>query len=154
VSSPDTLLLELTSDASVLPGTRSRLSDWARGHGWDEDPAAQIVLAVDEALGNVIRHGYAGETTHKILLQAQVIQDGQIGEGVEIRVRDFGRQVNPDEIRGRDLHEVRRGGLGVHLIRHLMDFAEYSRAAGGGMLLIMRKYKAGRVSPPAGTGPR
>jgi serine/threonine-protein kinase RsbW len=50
--------------------------------------------------------------------------------------------VDPAEICGRDLDDVRPGGLGVHLIRAMMSTADYSRAPGGGMLLVMRKYKS------------
>jgi anti-sigma regulatory factor (Ser/Thr protein kinase) len=59
---------------------------------------------------------------------------------LECDVRDFGRQVDPSTIRSRSLDEVRPGGLGVHIIRSVMDEVEYSRAEGGGMRLRMLKY--------------
>jgi anti-sigma regulatory factor (Ser/Thr protein kinase) len=56
-------------------------------------------------------------------------------------VRDYGRAVDPATIRGRDLSEVRPGGLGVHIIRSIMDEVCYEPAAGGGTRLNMLKWK-------------
>ena len=59
--------------------------------------------------------------------------------GIEIRIRDYGQQVDLAKIAGRDLGDIRPGGLGVHLIRAMMSSADYFHAPGGGLLLIMRK---------------
>jgi anti-sigma regulatory factor (Ser/Thr protein kinase) len=135
------LNLELTSDVAELPTVRAAIRAWTRQHGWTEAQTADIVLAVDEALSNVIRHGYDGQPGHKIEMRARVLHDAAHGEGMEIRIRDFGKQVPLDEICGRDLNDLRPGGLGVHIIRSVMDSTEYSHASGGGMQLIMRKYQ-------------
>ena len=138
----DLLKLELKSDPGMLPGVRETMHDWLLPQGWTDDQTAEIVLAVDEALSNVIRHGYNCETSHKILLTAHNVHEAGDDEALEICIRDFGQQCNPAEIRGRELCEVRPGGLGVHIIRAMMSSVEYTPADGGGMLLVMRKYKA------------
>ena len=146
MSSGEVLEWEIRSDPGELPGVRERLGEWAAAHGWTAEQASEIALAVDEALSNVIRHSYCCECTHRIQIAVQSINDPDQGAGLEIRVRDFGRQVDPVNIKGRDLNDVRPGGLGVHIIRAMMSSAEYSHAAGGGMLLVMRKYKTHRVN--------
>lgn len=153
MSASDILELELSSDPRILPGVRAELRQWALPRGWTEDQTAEMTLAIDEALSNVICHGYRGEKTHRILLSVRSVQDPEAGEGAEIRVRDFGRQVDPTRICGRDLENVRPGGLGVHIIRAMMSFVEYSPAEGGGMLLIMRKYKGHSASGQKPRGP-
>ena len=145
MSDQDVLSLDVASDPAELPAVRDAIRDWAAGLGWAEEQAADIVLAVDEALSNVIRHGYDGESGHKIELRAKVLRDSARGPGVEICIRDFGKQIPVDAICGRDLDDLRPGGLGVHIIRSVMYSAEYSHAAGGGMQLVMRKYQR----PPA-----
>lgn len=135
------LELEYASDPRVLPEARRTMRDWTLPQGWSEDQTAEIALAVDEALSNVIRHAYDCERCHRILLSARALRDPRRGEGIEIRIRDFGKQCDPAQIRGRDLDEVRPGGLGVHIIRAMMSEVQYTPAEGGGMLLIMRKYK-------------
>ena len=136
------LHLELESDPNILPNVREQLKVWTRAHGWTDEQTGEIILAVDEALCNVIRHGYDSQGAQKILLTARIIQEPKHGEGLEIHIRDFGKQIDPAKIRGRDLDNIRPGGLGVHIIRAMMSSAEYSRADGGGMLLVMRKYKS------------
>jgi anti-sigma regulatory factor (Ser/Thr protein kinase) len=145
MTEPDVLNLEVTSDTAELPGVRDGIRAWSKRHGWSEAEIAEITLAVDEALSNVIRHGYGGEPGHKIEMSARAVHDAAEGEGVEVRIRDFGKQVSLDEIRGRDLDDIKPGGLGVHIIRSVMASVEYSHAEGGGMQLVMRKYQR----PPA-----
>jgi len=139
------LELDLSSDPRSLPDAREKVRRWAGEHEWNETQIGEVVLALDEALTNVIRHAYGGQSGKKILVTVQAIQDPDGGDGLEIRVRDFGRQVNPEDICGRDLDDIRPGGLGVHIIQALNDSVEYRCAEGGGMLLVMRKFKAPRV---------
>jgi anti-sigma regulatory factor (Ser/Thr protein kinase) len=141
MSEADGFELELRSAPRVLCDVRDRVRDWTRACGWSEQQIAEIVLAVDEALTNVIVHGYEGREDQRILFGARCVCSPDGRAGVEFRVRDWGRQVDPASIRGRALDEVRPGGLGVHLIFSMMSRAEYSRAEGGGMLLVMTKFK-------------
>lgn len=136
------LELEVTSDPQRLPQLREDVRRWVLAQGWTERQAGELVLALDEAVTNVIRHGYGGRPQQRILVTAEVIRDAQEGEGVELCIRDYGRQVDPKQICGRDLEDVRPGGLGVHIIHAMTSTCEYQRAEGGGMRLIMRKYRS------------
>lgn len=133
--------LKIASDPAELPPTRDRLRDWLSSRGWCAHDVADIVLAVDEALTNVIRHGYQGAANKPIYLRLSVVTEPGRKEGVEIQVRDEAQQVPLDKICGRDLDDLRPGGLGVHIIRNVMEIAEYSHADGGGMCLRMRKFQ-------------
>jgi anti-sigma regulatory factor (Ser/Thr protein kinase) len=139
--SDDHIRLELTSDAGVLSGVRDQIHDWALPRGWSNVQAAEVSLAVDEALTNVIRHAYGSRPGQPIELDLCSVVDPTHGEGLEVRIRDYGKQVDPAQIRGRSLDEVRPGGLGVHIIHAMMSAVSYEQAPGGGMLLIMRKYR-------------
>ena len=141
MSNPNVLNLDVTSDTAELPRVRDAVRTWTKALGWSEGQAADIVLAVDEALSNVIRHGYDGQPGHKIEFTARVLDDPTEGQGIEVRVRDYGKQVPLDQIYGRNLDDIRPGGLGVHIIRSVMAAVEYSHAEGGGMQLVMRKYR-------------
>ncbi len=138
---PDELAMQLPSDAAVLTGVRRQVRDWAGRHGWSERQVGDVVLAIDEALINVIRHGYGGKPGKTIEFSLRRAEHPGKGEGLEVRIRDFSTNVNLKEICGRDLDEVRPGGLGVHLIRAMMESVEYTHAEGGGVLLVMRKSK-------------
>lgn len=141
MSAPADRHLQLTSDARQLGPIRDEIRDWVAAHGWNDMRIADVVLASDEALTNVIRHGYHNEPGHAIDVWLRSVHNSEAG--IEIEIRDFGRQVPLDSICGRDLDEPRPGGLGVHLIQSLMDEVVYSHAEGGGMRLVMRKFSRG-----------
>lgn len=134
------LKLDLRSNTDDLQPVRDALRSWMGRQEWTHDQISEVVLAVDEALTNVIRHGYGGLADQPIQFRAQRIHDPVAGVGLEISVRDFGKQVELTKICGRDLNDIRPGGLGVHLIHAMMSSAKYEHAAGGGMRLTMRKY--------------
>lgn len=93
-----------------------------------------IVLAVDEACANIIRHSYEGAVDKPILCEGQ-LEDGTIS----FILRDFGKKVDPSCIQSRDLGDVRPGGLGVHFMRKVMDTVEFEDCGAGGTCLTMRK---------------
>ena len=79
---------------------------------------------------------------------------GTIGRaGLEIVILDRGKSIDPAAICGRDLADIRPGGLGVHIIRSVMDKVQYRRRSGGGMLLRMVKYAAAQLGPARGVEP-
>lgn len=107
----------------------------------NEDEINTVILAVEEALTNVIRHSYGGPCDKEVVLQIRQLEGSPESPGaLEIIIRDFGQQVDPSIIKSRDLDDIRPGGLGVHIIRSIMDKIEYTRQDGGGMQLRMIKY--------------
>lgn len=132
--------IELMSDPCELATAREAVRAWISDLGWGELRVADVVLAADEALTNVMRHGYQGQCGKSIQIFLREIRNETHGAGIEIEIRDWGRQVPLEKICGRDLEDIRPGGLGVHIIRNLMDEAVYAHAEGGGMRLVMRKY--------------
>ena len=108
--------------------------------GLSESDADGITLAVEEALTNVIRHGYGGPCSEPIIVRiAKTYRDCADVEALEVEIRDFGKQVEPETIKSRDLDDVKPGGLGVHIIQSIMDEVTYSPMGDGGMLLRMVK---------------
>lgn len=132
--------VQVKSNPDELCVVRDALRAWLAPQEWDDIQVAEIVLAVDEALTNVIRHGYNNTADQPIEFHAERTTDEHQGAGIEIRVRDYGKQVDLGKICGRDLNDIRPGGLGVHLIHAMMSFASYKHAEGSGMILVMRKY--------------
>jgi len=104
--------------------------------GLSSKEAARICLAIDEAICNVIRHGYENDPDGRIELEISRI--GGSEPQLQIDILDRAKAVDLDTIRSRDLDEVRPGGLGVHIIKEIMSHVEYSHRDGGGMRLRMR----------------
>lgn len=128
--------LEMLSQPRYLSGARELVSAVAKRFGFDDMACGQIALAVDEALCNIIRHGYGERQDGPIWLSLWPM-DGQ--GGVRIVIEDDARQVEPEKIRGRNLEEIRPGGLGVHIIHQIMDSVLYEKRDASGMRLTMEK---------------
>lgn len=142
---PD-LRVELVSNPRYLCAVREFVAELTRTLGFGEVPGSQVALAVDEAITNVMKHGYGRRTDGPIWVTFTPMADEGDGPGLKVVIEDEARQVEPSEIKGRDLADVKPGGLGVHIIREVMDFAEYARRDGVGMRLTMWK----RSKPDAG----
>jgi anti-sigma regulatory factor (Ser/Thr protein kinase) len=133
-TTPTNLSMQIRSDPAELGQIRRQMEAIAAGAGLSEEQVARVVLAVDEALTNVIRHAYDGRPDGRINI---AIRAG--GGELRIVIRDYGRAVDPARIHSRDLDDVRPGGLGVHIMNECMDSVEYSPADGEGTVLTMRK---------------
>jgi len=130
--------MRISGDPHQLAAVRIQVQTFARDVGFADSDCVHIALAVDEALANVIEHSYGGRCGEPI--DIELADAGHKGRaGIQIKVRDYGRQVDPGVIRSRELENVRPGGLGVHIIRSVMDEVDYTPADGAGMVLVMKK---------------
>lgn len=129
--------LEFPACPDQLALVRAAAAAAAHEVGFSQDDTDYITLAVTEAFTNIIRHGYQNCHEGKILFKNLYLREP---DGLKITMRDFGRQVDPSEICSRDLDDIRPGGLGVHIIKTLMDTVEYEKAESQGMILTMIKY--------------
>ena len=103
--------------------------------GCTQELTEGIVLAVDEANANIIRHGYGAGKGDDIILEIFHSQTDLI-----IRLTDFAAPVDESALQPRDLADIKPGGLGVHLIREIMDEFKYLETPSGvGNILEMRK---------------
>jgi len=103
--------------------------------GLDEETAGKIKLAVDEACSNVIKYAYHGDTSRVI-----VVKYGSSQKKISIIIEDSGEKADPEKIRGRELDDVRPGGLGMHFIKRVFDLVEFdAKKVKGNRLLLMKQ---------------
>jgi anti-sigma regulatory factor (Ser/Thr protein kinase) len=138
--------LTVRSQPSHLRVVRSVVERMCEIIGFDDAVAGRIVLSVDEAMTNIIRHAYDGAGDEPIEIELSSLDAP--GGGLRVTLRDWGRRVERSRIRPRDLADVRPGGLGVHIIASCMDRMDYQPADGGGTMLILEK-KLSTGCPPA-----
>jgi len=125
----------------MLCVVRNALSELTAKLGFPEPECRAVVLAVDEALTNIIRHAYLGDSEKPIeasFRRIAMLQDGQVEEALEIVLEDRGITANPRKMCGRALEDVRPGGLGLHFIRESMDTVEFSRRKGRNLLRLVK----------------
>jgi anti-sigma regulatory factor (Ser/Thr protein kinase) len=121
-----------------LPIVRAALEKVCELAGFEESCIGRIVLSVDEAMSNIIKHAYQGAPDQPIDVELTPMGAEAI-DSLKICLRDYGRRVDRARIKSRDLANIRPGGLGVHIMSQCMDSLEYSDAPGGGTLLMMVK---------------
>ncbi len=134
-----TYQLKLPSQSDNLALIRDMVSKIATQVGFDNDESSKIELAVDEACTNVIRHAYPQSPGQVIDVLIKVDANKLM-----ITVSDKGKGFNPDTVKVSDLAESiragRRGGLGLRLIKTLMDKVDFQIQPGTKNQVKMVKY--------------
>jgi len=129
--------LEMLSQPRFLAAARAMIGNLAQRLGFTEILCGQISLAVDEALCNIINHGYEKKPDGHIWVSVWALD--QEPAKLHIVIEDRAKQVDPKLIRSRELDDIRPGGLGVYIIKEIMDNVTYEHREGGGMRLTMSK---------------
>jgi anti-sigma regulatory factor (Ser/Thr protein kinase) len=119
----------------------------------------EVQTAVDEACTNIIKYAYSGQNG-----TITVTCDRQNNDFV-VTIRDWGKPFDPESVSlpdlEADLDERKTGGLGIYLMKKLMDDVSYSFDARNGNTLVMRKrlireepkhYTKGTVQDPRRDG--
>jgi serine/threonine-protein kinase RsbW len=122
----------------VLDEIREFVAEIARDGGFAEKEIYSLQLAADEAATNIIEHAYQDVSDAEF----DVICDMR-GDTLVIAMRDDGRPFNPSNVRQpnlkANLSERQIGGLGLYLMRKLMDEVHYTSNPKTGNLLTMTK---------------
>jgi sigma-B regulation protein RsbU (phosphoserine phosphatase) len=114
---------------------RQAVREALAGQGCSDDFINGSVLAVDEAATNVIRHGYQGRETGEFVLR--ILREGGT---LIFQLVDFAPSVEVSSLQSRDLDEIRPGGLGIFIMKEIMDEVEYlAPAPGEGNVLQMTR---------------
>lgn len=121
-----------------LDEIRDFVAQVAREGGFTEKEIYSLQLAADEAASNIIEHAYEGISDANL----DIVCDMQ-GEIIIITMRDTGAPFDPSRVKQpnlkADLSDRQIGGLGVYLMRKLMDEVHYESNARIGNLLTMIK---------------
>jgi len=112
----------------------------AKEAGLDHNATYAVELAVDEACSNIIDHAYAGENKGEIECTCSRAPDALI-----ITLRDRGRSFDPTQaplpnVKG-PLNRLKRRGVGIYLIRNMVDEIKYEAMGDRGNLLTLVKKK-------------
>ena len=129
----------ILSRPELMAPVRAMLCELATRAGLNETECGHIALAIDEALTNIIRHGYKNDPDSHIWISVWELQNPK---GLRIQMDDLAPHVELEQLKSRDLEDVRPGGLGVHLIHSLMDTVQFSKRPQGGMRLVVEKFHA------------
>lgn len=133
--------LKLPIDTANLEIVREFVARIARNLGFTNEEVYRIELAVDEASTNVIKHAYKGDERNRKYIHIDVTT---YENRIEINVIDQGKGFDPSKIKTPEmkayLKKMKRGGLGLYLIKTLMDKVDYHIKPGVKNRVKMIKY--------------
>jgi serine/threonine-protein kinase RsbW len=135
---PPEIQLCVMSQPRLLGAVRALVETFAERIGFCERGRGELVLAIDEAMTNIIRHGYDHAEDCRIWMSLRTLAEPSLG--IRIEIEDHQASFDPEELPERDLEEVRPGGLGLHLIRRLTRTCRHEARPEGGMRLVIEKF--------------
>jgi serine/threonine-protein kinase RsbW len=135
------LSIVFRSSPRLLCDVRAMIRSYLVSQGVLDDKVHELVLAVDEACTNAIRHAYRGASDQFLELSLDS-RDGWI----ELVVHDDGISAPYDRVRRKSEEDsiaeaLTPGGLGMHLIYNAFDEVEFLPGAGQGNTIVMRLRK-------------
>lgn len=125
--------IEFSSHTGNLALMRDCVRDFLNGYPFSKKERLLLVLGVDEACTNIIRYAYRLRDDQPIALSMEGSR-----KYVRVRLRDYGEQVMPDEMKGRSYEKIKPGGLGLYLIRKAFDEINYVRKLRGTELVLTK----------------
>lgn len=129
--------VSIVADVRELEKLRSFFAATAQALGVEDEPAEDLLLALNEAATNIIVHGYRGRPG---VIELHVCP---VGVDLELHLRDGAPLFNPTSVpplrTDLPLAQRRLGGMGVHLARHFTDELRYAVTPQGGNELTLVK---------------
>jgi anti-sigma regulatory factor (Ser/Thr protein kinase) len=120
-------------------GVGAKFAAFAEERGLPARIRQSVSVALDELLANTIDYGGAARivvdvTLHPNRLSVMLIDDGQPFD-------PFGQDAPPPPLPGTalPLEERKIGGLGIHLVRKMMDDVRYERRADRNVVVLTKR---------------
>ncbi len=124
-----TFILHVPSSTENLALIRGFVSNIGKQAGLDENQVCMIEIAVDEACANVIEHAYGSDRTKEVVVRAKLSDDT-----IEIQVEDTGKGFDPASVEQKEvtrlIQERKSGGLGMRMMKLVMDEVQYNMKPG------------------------
>ncbi|MBL8215299.1 MAG: ATP-binding protein [Bryobacterales bacterium] len=131
-------LLHVPSSTENLALIRDFVGNIGRQAGMVETELSMLELAVDEACANVIEHAYGLDKTQEVIMRVTLDVDC-----LKIQVIDTGKGFDPAQIEQKDVKKLiaerRSGGLGLRMMKLVMDEVQYQMKPGERNELTMIK---------------
>ena len=134
--------LTLPCDVADVPRLAALIDQICEEAGIGMSTAMEVNLAVEEAVVNVMNYAYAPGTEGTVEVIAKT-SDDSLTLVIEDRGTPFDPTAKADADTTLEAEERPIGGLGIHLVRQLMDSISYKRSDDGrNILTITKKWKA------------
>ncbi len=129
--------ITLTNDVQEVPRLNVFVDEVCEDMGCDMETTMRMNLAIEEAVVNVIDYAYPSGTVGSIDIKVTIYDNH-----MEFVISDSGTPFDPTKKEDVDIslpvEERRIGGLGIHLVRQLMDKINYERKDGRNILTLIK----------------
>lgn len=130
--------IDVRTDPRLLASVRELVRSWIAPFGLGDDTEHGVILAIDEACSNAMRHAYEGRWDCHATLTLTPTE-----EYLEFELSDEGTPCRPEKVVRRELErpdpeKVTPGGLGVQLIYQVFDEVTFEPGSPIGNRVIMR----------------
>jgi anti-sigma regulatory factor (Ser/Thr protein kinase) len=136
----ETIIVELKNNLSEIERVARIADDSGRRQQSNAETSHNVKVALDEILTNIISYAYDDTREHIIVIRLSLDQ-----EKLTVEVEDDGRPFNPLNVPEPDTKELLEerpiGGLGIYLVRKLVDELEYRRQNDRNILIMRLKVK-------------
>jgi len=133
--------IRIANDASELVRVSALADRFSASCHLAPDVTADLHVALDEVLTNIIKYGYTDERIHEISIKLEV-EDGVLVAEVEDDGVSFDPLTLPEPDIAAPLRERQVGGIGIHFVRKLMHEVSYRRVAGHNRLVFKKRLQA------------
>ena len=136
----DSVSFRMTNKQNCFKCFQPKVEDFGAANGLPVKVVFHLTLCLDELVTNIISYGYADYDEHPI--DVRITLNGDV---ISIRIVDDAEPFNifeaPEPELDVPLEERKRpiGGMGVHLVKNMVDTIDYKREAGKNILLLKKK---------------
>lgn len=134
----DELFVRLNNSKKEINRLKREFNKFGEFHNLPQKVFTNLHIALDEVLTNVVNYGYTDGKEHRIDVHFRLSSDM-----IEVEVIDDARPFNimdaDEPFTQKPIEEKSIGGLGIHLVKNLMDDVEYHRRKGLNQLFLRAK---------------
>ena len=132
------LSLRMGFEAADLPRIQAAIGEFSREQDWPPDIEFQVDLVLEELVLNVVNHGSSGGAGE---IAIELLSDA---EAVTIEIIDDGKPFDPltdapDPDTESSIEDRAVGGLGIHLVRTMMDEVSYRREENRNHMILVKR---------------
>ncbi|MBN1592858.1 MAG: ATP-binding protein [Candidatus Coatesbacteria bacterium] len=126
---------EIRSDLRELSGLRAFVRQVCSSTLLDEDRTAQLELAANETVCNIIKHSYGGRADGRIMVQVEALSDR-----LTLRLYHWGKAYDPESQPIPQIETFPERGFGLYIIRHTVDEVRYFAEDDGRNCVLLTKF--------------
>lgn len=131
-------IITIKNAISEITGLLKKITGFGKKHNLSEEILSDIKLVVEEIVSNIIFYGFDDDAIHEIMITLEFSN-----RLITIRVEDQGKPFNPLTYNGKEagspLEDYEQGGMGILLIKELMDELEYEFRKGQNTLFMKKR---------------